>query len=64
MAIILKSGVTKSTPATSLPLRSTTIKVLQTGLIHGLTNELGDAVGNINMGYMGDHCVSRVYVEL
>lgn len=66
MAIILKSGARagQETAIAALPLRSTTIKILQTGLIQGIVNEAGDFVSIINMGYLGDNCVSRIYVEL
>lgn len=66
MAIILKSGARagQETAIAALPLRSTTIKILQTGLIQGIVNEAGDFVSIVNMGYLGDNCVSRIYVEL
>ena len=66
MAIILKSGARagQETAVAALPLRSTTIKILQTGLIQGIVNEAGDFVSIVNMGYLGDNYVSRIYVEL
>lgn len=64
MAIILKGAARSGATATTLPVRSTTVKILQTGLIDSLVNEQGSSVGNVNLGYMGDNKVSRIYVEL
>lgn len=64
MAIILKGAARSEATATTLPVRSTTVKILQTGLIDSLVNEQGSSVGNVNLGYMGDNKVSRIYVEL
>jgi hypothetical protein len=64
MAIILKGAARSGATATTLPVRSTTVKILQTGLVDSLVNEQGSSVGNVNLGYMGDNKVSRIYVEL
>lgn len=65
MAVILRNGMTRTGTNTNntLPLRSSTIKIAQTGLIESLKTD-GASVQTLNLGYQGDHNVTSLYVKL
>ena len=66
MAVILKGGAARNTPTQTqgVPLRSATIHIARTGLVEKVTGATGEAIKAINLGYQGDHNVTRIYVQL
>lgn len=66
MAVILRNGMSRTTTSTSeVPLRSSTIHVSKNGLISKITGTNdSDIIKTINLGYRGDHNVTRIYVKL
>ena len=65
MAVILRNGMTRNGTSTNttLPLRSATIKIAQTGLVESMIAD-GSSVNTLNLGYQGDHNVTCLYVKL
>lgn len=65
MAVILKNGASRAGTRTNsmVPIRSSTITIAQTGLVSKLESE-GKTVSALNLGYQGDHNVTRLYVKL
>lgn len=65
MAVILKNGASRSGTRTTstVPIRSSVITIAQTGLVSKLESE-GKTVNALNLGYQGDHNVTRLYVKL
>lgn len=65
MAVILKNGASRTgTRANStVPIRSSVITIAQTGLVSKLESE-GKTVNALNLGYQGDHNVTRLYIKL
>lgn len=64
MAVILRSGASRSITTQSVTsLRSSTIDIAKTGLINSMTSD-GKAVKALNLGYQGEHNVTRLYVQL
>lgn len=62
MAVILRSGTPRASSAT-VPIRTTTIEVAQTGLINKITDQDGKTIGVVNLGYQGDHNVTRIQIK-
>lgn len=62
MAVILRSGTPRASNAT-VPIRTTTIEVAQTGLINKITDQDGKTIGIVNLGYQGDHNVTRIQIK-
>lgn len=65
MAVILKNGASRTGTRTNstVPIRSSVITIAQTGLVSKLESE-GKTVNALNLGYQGDHNVTRLYVKL
>lgn len=63
MAVTLRNGMSRTTSST-MPMRTSTIHIAQTGQISGLTGNDGKAISALNLGYQGDHNVTRLYVKL
>lgn len=65
MAVILRSGTSRSgTQINKVPIRSSTIHIAQTGLVTNITGDGGQSIKVINLGYQGDHNVTRIFVHL
>ena len=65
MAVILRSGTQRSgTQINKVPIRSSTIHIAQTGLVSNITGDGGQNIKVINLGYQGDHNVTRIFVHL
>lgn len=63
MAVILRNGASRtSTPQTHEILRSSTINIAKTGLITSMTSG-GKTVSVLNLGYLGEHNVTRLWVN-
>ena len=67
MAVVLRSGAspmsTRTGTQTSVPLRSSEIKIARTGLIEYIKTD-GKAVNVLSLGYQGDHNVTTLRVKL
>lgn len=62
MAVILRSGTPRASSAT-VPIRTSTIEVAQTGLISKITDQNDRNTGVVNLGYQGDHNVTRIQIK-
>lgn len=62
MAVILRSGTPRASSAT-VPIRTTIIEVAQTGLVNKITDQDGKTIGVVNLGYQGDHNVTRIQIK-
>lgn len=63
MAVILRGGTTRNgTQQTHSTLRQATINIAQTGLITSMTSG-GKNVSVLNLGYLGEHNVTRLWVN-
>lgn len=67
MAVVLRSGAspmsTRTNTQSSVPLRSSEIKIARTGLIEYIKTD-GKAVSVLSLGYQGDHNVTTLRVKL
>lgn len=63
MAVMLKSGA-RTTAASTLPMRSCTIHIAQTGLIEKVVGQNNETLQVVNLGFQGDKLVTRVKVQL
>jgi hypothetical protein len=64
MAVILRNGTPRTVTNDTVPIRSSTITISQTGLVSSITGYDGKVIKSINMGYLGDHKVTRLKVKL
>lgn len=64
MAVMLKSGARNTTTTSTVPIRSCTIHIAQTGLIEKIVGLNNEPLQTINLGYQGDNKVTRINVQL
>lgn len=64
MAVMLKGGAKSATTVATLPMRSCTIHVAQTGLIEKVLGQNNEPLQTINLGYQGDNGVTQIRVQL
>ena len=64
MAVMLKGGARNTTTTSTVPIRSCTIHIAQTGLIEKIIGVNNEPLQTINLGYQGDNKVTRINVQL
>ena len=64
MAVMLRNGPKATNTTTTLPIRSCTIHIAQTGLIERVVDQSNEPLQVVNLGFQGDDLVTRVKVQL